>query len=227
MAEYAFLRSEIANSSVSLDECINMAWGLDLKLMELSQSMTKEWLPEIQGAQDVFPRREIYPDRHVTQAWNTIRLARILLHEFLLQHHKSDHEHKIIAEDGLYGLSVDIITAMIDDICATTLQYTDVSAQSGDSRLATLSQQDTESGKNMDSSQTLNCYSLLFPLYVVGRCIWTSPYQKAWAIEQLECIGKSQCIPKALELKTHLIEESSEAELWPVYAMLGGYGFAA
>ena len=115
---------------------------------------------------------------------------------------------------------------MTDDICATTLQYTDASSQSGDSRLATLSQQNTEPGENLDSSQTLNCYSLLFPLYVVGRSKWTSSYQKAWAIEQLERIGKSQCIPKALEL-THLIEESSEAEPWPVYAMLGGYGFAA
>jgi hypothetical protein len=226
MGEYAVLRSRIANSSVSLDECIAMAWGLDLKLMELSQSMTKGWLPEIQGAADVFPRREIYPDRHATQAWNTIRLARILLHEFLLQHDKSDHELKTIAEDGLYGLSVDIIAAMADDICATVLQYTDASSQSGDSRLAALSQQNTDSGKNMDSSETLNCYSLLFPLYIVRRSKWTSSCRKAWAMQQLERIGKSQCIPKALEL-THLIEESSEAEPWPVYAMLGGYGFVA
>jgi hypothetical protein len=188
--------------------------------------MTKGWLPEIQGASDIFPRREIYPDRHVTQAWNTIRMARILLHGFLLQHNKSDHEHKIIAEDGLYGLSVDIIAAMADDICATVLQYTDASSQSDDSRLAALSQQNTDSGKNMDSSQALNCYFLLFPLYVVGRSKWTSSYREAWAMEQLERIGKSQCIPKALDL-THLINESSEVEPWHVYAMLGGYGFAA
>ena len=58
MAEYAFLQSGIANPSVSLDECINMAWGLDLKLMELSQSMTKGWLPEIQGARRLFSLEE-------------------------------------------------------------------------------------------------------------------------------------------------------------------------
>jgi hypothetical protein len=215
MVEFAKLQSGITNPSISLDRSFKGTWDLDLKLMELSQSMPKQWLPEIQGATDVFPRKEFYADRHVTQTWNTIRMVRLLLHEFLLQHHRDEDEEKIITENSLYGLSVDIITAMADDLCATVLQYAEKS-----------SEPNMHSDNHLDSSQTLSCYSLLFPLYIVGRSKWTNSHQQIWATEQLACIGNTHGIPKALEL-VHLIKEPFEPEPWHVYAMLGGYGFAA
>jgi hypothetical protein len=188
--------------------------------------MPDSWRPEIQESGQ-FTRREVYPSRHVTQAWNTARLVRILLHEFLLHNHQRATNNKFAAEDGVSALSIDVILAMAEEICASVLQYTgdgiDLTSRSSD---ANSSEGNVSFRKSVDSSQALNCYTTMFPLYIVARSNWTKQRQKCWAIDQLKRIGEIHNISQAFNL-VQLVQDQPEIDPWHVYAMLGSYAFAA
>jgi hypothetical protein len=230
MVEYARFRA-LSRSQSLLAESTAVARELDLKLIKLEKDMPDRWLPRtLECALDPapFPRKEIYASRHITQAWNTMRLVRIMLHEFFLTNHVNIPNAAVI-NDVFLRPSVDVIQTMADNICASVLQYADKSTGSqfqADSPLSAISAVTQESWKHMDCSQTLNFYTLLFPLYVVGRSKWTSDYQKIWVINQLNHIGVDFDIPRALDL-VGLIQNSLGADPWHVYAMLGSYAFAA
>ena len=226
MVGYASLQSKIRNSACSPHEYSLLAVDLDLKLTELCQSMPDSWLPEIQEP-DRFPRKEVYPSRHVTQAWNTVRLVRILLHEFLLQNHQRAMKDKFAAEDEASVLSIDEIATLGKEVCSSVLQYTDGGNDSQSrSKGAISSERSVSFGDSVDSSQALNCYTIMFPLYIVARSKWTKQHQKAWVIDQLKHIGKNHDIYRAFDL-VQLVQEQAEIDPWHVYAMLGSYAFAA
>jgi hypothetical protein len=71
----------------------------------------------------------------------------------------------------------------------------------------------------MDCSQTLNCYTLLFLLYIVEHTKWTTGNQQIWIIDDFD-------VRQTLNL-VNLIQQSPGTDPWHVYTMLGSYAFAA
>lgn len=75
-------------------------------------------------------------------------------------------------------------------------------------------------------SRLLDCYTLLFPLYIAGRSRWAPADQKQWILQQMHHISSHFSIRNA-SLVAQLLVEQAKMNPWRVYAMLGSYGFAA
>ena len=71
----------------------------------------------------------------------------------------------------------------------------------------------------------LECYTLIFPLYVAGRskCV---PDARLWVIKELHYISSPFYIRNE-KVVAQLLEREGGVDPWEVYAMLGGYAFDA
>jgi hypothetical protein len=217
MVEYAQLRSDIRKGLVSLEESIRRSLEVDGQLEHLVLSMPASWqyhttTREGDSEQLFSAHYDIYPGRHVTQAYNVIRLVRIFLNEHIVEHWWEDSSAEITSSSISNWVSN--IETLRNDICASAHQYTDSTIH-------------TRSGTHPRCpSQDQDCYSLIFPLYVAGRSHAAPIAIRQWIISQLYHIRDYFNVRNA-DVVAKILESGQDLDPWTVYAILGSYAFAA
>lgn len=222
MAQYVNLQSNIQNGKRARESSLREARELDSILTNFSDRDVR-----IKQTFKTVPSRMVYgnvyysyPDRHSTQTWNVVRLAHVLVANFLVLNATTETER------SQYLTKVNQISS---NILASVPQYLDcVGAVKSLGQIELLHPVATShySCTSHTPSHRLACYTLIFPLYVAGFVrdsesnIWT------WATEKLHYIGSHFGIRNA-ELVAQILEERSESDPWKVYTMLGSYAFGA
>jgi len=213
---------------------------LDSKLQALALDMPPSWqykttILDYESERIYNHHFDSYPDRHVTQTWNVLRLARVLLNESVLEQCLVSTGNLTVEACSLLIIAAHYnIKTMACEICASVPQYVDCfGAARG--RLPTPKEPTwpepddnaiNESVHLHPPSKTLDCYTLIFPLYVSGRSRGSQNDLKPWAIKQLHYISSHFGIRNA-ELVRRILEEGTDVNPWTVYAMLGSYAFVA
>ncbi|GFG00799.1 hypothetical protein IFM5058_00178 [Aspergillus udagawae] len=209
--QYASFLSAVRTGRWSLQESMARAQELDQALLALSQNIRPDWQPERRTLRYPLPhvygqQMDLYRDRHVTQAWNVARQVRIQLNEYLLD-----------------SLSLEIY--------ASVPQYASYGCRSKRSQgeadgtdLSIVPQKGCD--KAHTPSELLDCYTLLLPMYVAARSKAATVGQRQWVSYMFRYISDHFGIRNAL-LVAQLLDQNTDIDPWCIYAMLGGYGFAA
>jgi hypothetical protein len=175
---------------------------------------------------------DIYPGRHVTQAWNVIRLVRILLNEFILENSRDPPQG--LPEACSPKETEGKIATLALEICASVPQYVDCLGVARDKLPVTeLSQHSGILGGGMNRTahvhtpaDNLACYTLIFPLAIAARSTASPDGLKSWAIKELSYMASHFYIRNA-EVIAQILERGGLVNAWDLYAMLGSYAFVA
>ena len=223
MVEYTDLRADISRYHLSNSTAVQKILELDGKFAALALGLPLAWQPKTTMTGYASDRileqhYDTYSDRHVTQSLNVLRLIRILLNEFILS-----HDLEVDSPLSLSHTAVNNIEMMVREICASIPQYVDcLGAARG-----TLHGNSTKSDHLHSPNQNFDCYTLIYPLYIAARSRYSPIHLKTWIIKELHYIGSHFSIRNA-ELVAQMLENGTDCENpWAVYAMLGGYAFAA
>ena len=231
--EYANLRSDTRSGCVAIEELIDRTEHLHDKYLILTKTMPCTWwfqsMTMEPRSERVFEGRYgLYPNRHIKQTCNVIRFIRIMLIESLIQYYTAlkDGEDSYRGGRNLEERISNAITTIDDlalEICYSASQYIDcfgpASTKSNSSQ-----RKDCD---NHTPDEVLNCYSLIFPLYVSGRSQYVDASVQYWVQKQLRYMGSHFGIKNA-EIVCQILEQTKEnMSPWSIYGMLGSYSFAA
>lgn len=225
MVRFVELRQVAKSQSILPCDIIELANGLDSDLCTLVDYMPPLWQYETVFIKEDSPRvlgssYHVFRDVHVTQTWNVLRLARILINEIVLNQRSrlfSNSTSSFIL-DGVFRdheAAEESIRRIAVDICASVPQYTNFST----SILA-------EDRVGSEKQNRMRCYTLLFPLFVAAQSGSTLPTVREWIIMQLRHMVSELNVRNA-ELVLNILSHGDWVEPWSVYAMLGGYAFVA
>lgn len=237
MVHYANLRSDIRRRRLSTADCISISIELDQTLQALALDMPPSWQYKttfLDGdSKRIYNHHfDSYPDRHATQTWNVLRLVRVLLNEYILQHCLAP-AGDLTADARLLRARTanDNIETLACEICASAPQYVDCLRAARANRSPP--PEDSTPPETVDRadhlhspSQILDCYTLIFPLYVAGRSRGSPAAPEPWVIQQLHYMSSHFGIRNA-GLVARILERGTDVNPWTVYAMLGSYAFAA
>ena len=237
MIEYANLGSEVRRGVLSNDEQIELSIELDGKLQTLAFELPPSWQYTAVFLDHSSDRAfdlhyDVYPNPRVCQARNIIRVLRILLNEFFIENHQSSPTRNEYL--SLIGVANDNIEMLTSDICACVPQYVDCDSAARHRLPASAYPSDhrgpeaAATGHSHSPNHQLECYTLIFPLYIAGRSQTVHPDVKPWIIEQLHYISSHFYVRNA-GIVAKMLErgESDATSPWEVYAMLGSYAFAS
>lgn len=223
--KYANLNGAILDGCLSSPDVIARATDLDLAFMSLAKNMPSTWIYNTsylkENSERVFEQRyDIYTDHFITQAWNVLRVMRMLLNEIIRTHNGPHHVSRDAEnlENASSLRNSSIATGYIDsiakDICATAPQFTGYENPKPRSKAAYC------------TTQRLRCYTLLFPLYVAGFYASSTTQIKPWITKQLRFMSDDMGIRNA-SVVAGILETGAGTCPWDVYAVLGSYAFAA
>ena len=234
MVLYANLRSSSQKGILSYDECIAVSVELDRKLKVLDLDMPPSWQYSTtflsQKSERVFDLHfDSYPDRNVTQARNVLRLVRILLNESLIELYLPLNEDE--KNVSFLNMAHKNIEKLAGEICASVTQYVDCDGAARTRLSASEKPEDSDRGIDETShphtpNHKMDCYTLIFPLYVAGRSKAAANSVRPWVIRQLYYVSNHFYIRNA-ELVAQILEMGTDVSPWEVYAMLGSYALAA
>ncbi|GAD99924.1 hypothetical protein NFIA_023270 [Paecilomyces variotii No. 5] len=236
MVHYANFRHSVLRGRFSPDECFIIALDLDQKLHKIYVERPPPWqyrstVLEWESERAYNRRFDSYPDRHITQTCNVLRSIRILLNEAILQHYSRDSTNLLAVpvSESLVPLARDHIRTLTGEICASVPQYVDCS--NAIFRSKDVQQRAASSTHGSDShahspGDNLDCYTLIFPLYVCGSSKHSPVSIRPWVTRQLRHMGSHFGIRNA-RMVADVLEKAPDTSPWSIYAMLGGYAFAA
>lgn len=220
MVHFSDLRALIFEGKRSSTEIFVMCLDLDEKLQSLSGSMPLAWRYNTAYLDESSKRvyadsYNVYPDQHVTQTWNVIRLVRVMINVIIRKTCPKDSNcqsvrHAIPELSSAVGAASDTINSLALDICASVPQYTGAFPPN----------------RQIDPLQPLRCYTLLFPLFVAGQALSNGSPLRRWIVKELRYMGDKFGIRNA-EVVAKLLEHREEIDPWEVYALLGSYAFVA
>lgn len=228
MIRYANLCSESRRGVLSNDEHIELAKELDGDMQSLDSDLPPSWQytrtfldHSSDGVLDLY--FDAYANPRVCQARNILRVIRTLLNESLIETYLASPTNDEYL--SLLELAHDNIEILAGEICACVPQYVDCE-NAARHRLPT-SDQALHRGPGHAHTPThkLDCYTLIFPLYVAARSK-VVPDTRQWVIKQLHYISSHFCIRNA-EVVAQILERETDSNPWEVYAMLGSYAFAS
>ena len=232
MAQYANLRSEVQRGSLSNEERIEQFMKLDRKLQALDSDLESSWhysttLLDYESDRVFGLRYDSYPNSKICQARNFFRVVRILLNESLIDDYLASPTHN--KNLALIAAGYATIEILARDICASVPQYVDCSGA--------VRQREHTPDKSETPDQTadyifhahtfshqLDCYTLIFPLYVTGISK-AAPQVRPWAIEQLHYMSSHFYIRNA-KVVAQILDREEDVSPWVVFSMLGSYAFA-
>ena len=241
MVQYANLCSEDRRGILSSDEYIKLSMELDSRIQAFDIDLPLSWqhstmLLDHKSDKAFDLHFHSYSNPRVCQARNILRVIRILLNESLIEHYSalptSDKDMALI------GAAHENIEMLSGEICACVPQYIDCD-DAARHRLPASEQANApvqNANHTLDGgpwgishhhtpNHQLDCYTLIFPLYVVGR--WKAvPGARLGVINQLRYISSHFCIRNA-EMAAQMLERETDVGPWDVYAMLGSYAFAS
>jgi hypothetical protein len=222
MITYANIRWDSRTNSKSKENIIDRTLKLDGDLFALAFSMPPSWKSRTTfvdyDSERIYGRHfDSYPDRHFTQTWNVSRLVRIILNEAMIDSYEANTIDSPTGPLPLLEPMKTNIEAMGSEICASVPQYLDcryaISRPECSNHIHT-------------PAQNLDCYTLIFPLYVVGWSKSTPDTLKSWVIGRLHYMGSHFGIRNA-ELVGQILERGENLNPWAVYALIGSYAFVA
>ena len=238
MVEYANLCSEVRRDILSNEEYIELSMELDGEIRALDIELPPSWqyttIPLDQTSDRTFNLHfDSYSNPRVCQARNLLRVIRIILNEFAVQHYlASPPSDKYLL---LLGSAHDNIEMLAGEICACVPQYVDCD-NAARHRLPASAKLILEKGApkyglggavhTHTPNHQLDCYTLIFPLYVAGRSTAVHPNVKSWVLKQLRYISSHFYVRNA-EAVAQILERETDVNPWEVYAMLGSYAFAS
>ena len=228
--EYANLCSEVRRGVLSNDEQIELSIELDGKLQTLDFELPPYWqfttvFLDYPSEQVFGLHYNFYPNPRVCQARNILRVLRILLNEFLVEKCSSS----LIGDRYLSLIEVahDNIEILTSDICACVPQYVDCDSAARHRLSDHRDPGAAASGHSHSPEHQIECYTLIFPLYIAGRS-QGAPDVKSWIIRKLHHISSHFYVRNA-GIVAKVLERGDEdtTSPWDVYAMLGSYAFAS
>ena len=236
MMSYANLRSDMKSCNFSNDYYLEACLNLDAQFVAISHSAAESWQYSTRFLDQMTERcytsyLNIDPGYHVTQAWNVIRLARILLNEFILENGRDPPEGP---EGGSSRMAQRKIAACAFDICASLPQYADClglargvpSTHEDSENSEVLNRALDRAGHEHTPAQNMACYTLIFPLVVAGQSKGSPKALKSWIIKELHYMASHFCIRNA-EIVAQILERGVHVNPWDVYVLLGSYAFVA
>jgi hypothetical protein len=221
MMSYADFRSQTCKGQLSYEKHISLALALESRLEKLALEMPCHWCYQTwQTSQDATNKDtsweqqlDVYPSRHVTQTWNVCRLVRILLNGSILSCARPSAEvSSTIGIEALETKARENIEILAREICASAPQY--------------LACRQLEAAHHHTPAEKLNCYTIIYPLYVAGQSKYISALAKERIIERLQFIGSHFDIRNS-QLAAQMLVQGQEITPWKMYALLGSYAFAA
>ncbi|KAG4433990.1 hypothetical protein IFR05_010539 [Cadophora sp. M221] len=231
MIDYGILRTEIRKGCLSDLECMDKTLELDAKLQALSVNMPHRWRYKTAtsegNSQRIFRHRvDTYGGRHITQTWNVLRLVRLTLNA-------SVTKYCLTLQDptNSFQPSIDVasenINLLVHEICASVPQYLDCFG-AGKSDVPEMKVNGClgGTGHSHSPSQTLNCYTTIFPMYVAAYAQHPNNPIRSWCIKQL-CYMSSHFGIRNAMLVAQILERNMKVDPWAVYAGLGSYAFVA
>ena len=250
IVRYANLRADKSQGLVDSVQVVTKATEIEFLLAHLENP--SHWLyktvfttcSSLGAFQDYY---HVYASEHVTQSWNVRRSIRILLNEIILANEICGdpldtplHGSLLLRQAGICQLAA--------EICATIIQYVEVlhEMECSPASVPTTSigpvttrvmQALAELGTSPPSSRTqwidllrVQCYTLIFSMYVAARSRYTPGHQRSWIIHKLYMMDAKLGIRNAAFV-AHLLQSQLDHEApidpFEVYAMLGGYAFMA
>ncbi|KAH5698665.1 hypothetical protein HBI44_077550 [Parastagonospora nodorum] len=172
-----------------------------------------------------FPLYDIYPNRTITQMWNTLRVTRIQLCEDIIEDCASLDDTEELQR------AKQVIVEMTREICAACPQMTNCSFAAR-RKLPDGAVPDAHHTHTM--SHILDVYIVIFSLYLVAWAQHCPAVAKEWAIGQLEHIADHFGIKEAANILVILRKQqggvtgdSWDTGPWYVYKILGSHAFAA
>ncbi|GIJ84838.1 hypothetical protein Asppvi_003689 [Aspergillus pseudoviridinutans] len=234
--QFASFLSAIRTGRWSLQESMAHAQELDQALLAHSQNIPPDWQPERRFLRHPLPhvygqQVDLYRDRHVTQTWNVVRQIRIQLNQYLLDCYDKLNAIHGVNQIAASEAALSNIAALSLDVYASVPQYAGYGCRSKRSQeqadstdLSIVPQKGCD--KVHTPSEVLDCYTLLFPMYVAARSKAATVDQKQWVSYMFRYISDHFGIRNAL-LLAPILDQNTDINPWCIYAMLGGYGFAA
>ena len=205
IGKYANLRADIQDGRIPVSEVVPRCTELENEFILLVQRMPPTWRPNTVHLEYASPRIfglyfEQYESHFIAQTRNVIRIMRIFLND-------------IVRDISGSQLQTDTIDDLAREICATAPQYTSQSCSS--------------LGKaDCSVTQSLRCYTLVFPLYVAGTYASEGTTIREWVIKELRFMACELRLRNA-NIIANILEKADGVSPWAVYAILGSYAFAA
>ena len=220
VVDYANLKGAIQDGCLSSSDITVRATDLDLAFMSVVKSVPSTWLYNTtyleEASERVFDQRyDTYTDHFITQAWNVLRVIRILLNDIIRTRPVSRNRGSFLTGSSARNSSTvtDCIDSLAKEICASAPQFTGCDNT-------------TFRGKDYCTMQRLRSFTLLFPLYVAGLYASSKTPIRPWIVKQLRFMSDELGIRNA-SVVAQILETGAETCPWDVYAMLGSYAFAA
>jgi hypothetical protein len=234
MITYANLSSEIKSGKFSNDYYLERCLQIDVVCRSLCDYAHETWSYTTRFLDQKTERSytsylDIYPRRQVTQAWNVLRLVRILVNNFILENGQDHHERLPAACSP--RVAREKIEALALDICASVPQYVDclemarIMGQKEDPKEPLILNKDQAQAVHAHNpDQILACYNLIFPLAVAGQSQACPKGVKSWIINELHYMAVHFSLRNAAVV-AQILERGVPVYPWDIYSMLGSYAF--
>ncbi|KAL2285086.1 hypothetical protein FJTKL_08330 [Diaporthe vaccinii] len=208
------LAADVSLGTTTASEVVRLATKLDGQLVEMERGLPPPWQSERKytstDSKIVYAGYyDTYTDHFVAQVRNVIRSMRLLLADLACKHCLPCWD----PADDPCGTSVSaLVRDLCCDICASVPQFVWPEARS-DNRIP------------FTPLQTLQCYTLLSPLYLAGKL---SPQlgMRTWVIAILKYMADCGGM-RAAKTVADILLYAPQVSYWQIYAMLGSYAFAA
>jgi hypothetical protein len=234
MITYANLSSEIKSGKFSNDYYLECCLQIDVVCRSLCDYAHETWSYTTRFLDQKTERSytsylDIYPRRQVTQAWNVLRLVRILVNNFILENGQDHHERLPAACSP--RVAREKIEALALDMCASVPQYVDclemarIMGQKEDPKEPLILNKDQAQAVHAHNpDQILACYNLIFPLAVAGQSQACPKGVKSWIINELHYMAVHFSLRNAAVV-AQILERGVPVYPWDIYSMLGSYAF--
>jgi hypothetical protein len=234
-------------------EIVASALDLDSAMTEIFAEIPPNFDFEIVFTEDVTTRLlyepfyDIYPDFRVALIWNLVRSIRILINETIWKyarqicHGNTDSGKMGVDYAAILERCKENMKRMLSEICATVPQQAGYLAElqgmspqhssiqnaanwATPSLSFNISRLTEEKRPKFDfSEQKGAAYSLLWPLYVGGRCPLAAEAGCGhWIVDRLKYISDTFGLSQAATLATYL-QQRENPGVWSVYRILGSY----
>ncbi|KAI4197132.1 MAG: hypothetical protein LQ348_002199 [Seirophora lacunosa] len=239
MIEFASLRQDLEKGVISDVDAILALTELDAKFTKLGKEVPPAWQyktvqVEVKSSHHYESFHHVHPAEHVAQMWNTLRLTRLSINEFIcsrclrLQRQQKSSQ----ALHAIQQCATRAIKEMASDVCASLPQYIEDPPSSFVQAFTKTGLSHSESKLEThispagppDPTHHLPCYRLIFPLFVAAQSSAVSPSMWKWVIKQLRFMADYHAIENAMSV-AKILESGEKPDIWKVYAMLGSYAF--
>ena len=206
------LQADIASLPIPISssaEIAGRANELDAQIEGLETALSTFWAPR-SVSMSAHPllfgsSYDIYQDHFVTQVRNAFRTVRLMLNSIIQKY--CPPELSITRNDA-----TEAIKLLSEQICAAVTPFI-------------LSEDRQGNEARFSSLQTLQCYTLIPPLYIAGQ-LSSSRALREWAIHIMNHMAEAGRMKIAKDV-ANILKFTPEVDYWQIYSMVGCYALAA